>query len=172
VFGVCGAACLFRREVFDRVGGFDQDFFMVHEDVGFSFRAQLLGHRAVYVPGAIVRHAGSATLGPSSRAAVFYGQRNLEWVYVKNMPGMLLLRSLPGHLFYLGAAAVYFAFTGRFMAFASAKLSALSGLLSMWRKRRAADPREVRRVRKLMDRRWIALKVREKRFDRALARAR
>jgi GT2 family glycosyltransferase len=175
VFGICGAACVFRREVFERVGGFDDDFFMVHEDVDFSFRAQLLGHRAVYVPDAVVRHAGSATLGPSSRDAVFYGQRNLEWVYVKNMPWPHLLWSLPGHVVYVLAAAAYFAFTGRFTAFAAGKWAALLALPSVWRKRRAAPragPDEVRRVLSLMERRWLGLKVREKRFDRKLARAR
>ena len=88
VFGVCGAACMIRRDVFERVGGFDNDFFMVHEDVDFWDRAQLLGHRAVYVPDAVVRHGGSSSLGRSSRAAVFYGQRNLEWVYRRTRRGL------------------------------------------------------------------------------------
>ena len=48
VFGACGAAFAVRREVFDALGGFDESFFMVYEDVDLSYRAQLLGHRCWY----------------------------------------------------------------------------------------------------------------------------
>ena len=81
--------------MFDELGGFDEDFFASHEDVDLSYRARLRGHRCRYVPDAIVRHHGSATLGTISGFAVFHGQRNLEWVFLKNTPGSLLLRTLP-----------------------------------------------------------------------------
>jgi GT2 family glycosyltransferase len=84
VFGVCGAACMMPRAVFEELGGFDEDFFVSHEDVDLSYRARLRGYRCRYVPDAVVRHHGSATLGPVSAFAVFHGQRNLEWVFVKN----------------------------------------------------------------------------------------
>src|SRR4029079_16822023 len=89
VFGVCGAACLMPRAVFDELGGFDEDFFASHEDVDLSYRARLLGYRCRYVADAVVRHVGSATWGTVSATSVFYGQRNLEWAYVKNTPGRL-----------------------------------------------------------------------------------
>ena len=83
VFGVCGAACLMPKAVFDELGGFDDDFFASHEDVDLSYRARLRGYRCRYVPDAIVRHHGSATLGTISKFAVFHGQRNLEWVFLQ-----------------------------------------------------------------------------------------
>lgn len=168
VFGVCGAACLVRRDVFEDIGGFDADFFAVHEDVDFSYRARLLGYRTVYVPEAVVAHAGSATLGPRSRQAVFFGQRNLEWVYLKNTPLALLLVSLPGHCAYDLAAAGYFLATGRAAPFVRAKLAAFAGMTRMLDKRRAIQRRRrtpVRRLWRLMDRRWVALKWSEKRFE-------
>ncbi|RPJ61951.1 MAG: glycosyltransferase family 2 protein, partial [Acidobacteria bacterium] len=73
VFGACGAAFMIRRSVFEQIGGFDEDFFIVYEDVDLSYRAQLAGHRCLYVPGAMVRHAMSATLGRGSRLSAFYG---------------------------------------------------------------------------------------------------
>ena len=93
VFGVCGAACLMPKSVFDELGGFDEDFFASHEDVDLSYRARLRGYRVRYVPDAIVRHQGSATLGRQSSRAVYYGQRNLEWVYLKNSPAWILFRT-------------------------------------------------------------------------------
>ena len=172
VFGVCGAACLMPRRVFEELGGFDEDFFASHEDVDLSYRARLLGYRCRYVPDAIVRHWGSATLGRSSDFAVFHGQRNLEWVYLKNTPGSLLVRTLPGHLLYVAAAGLHFARMGRFGAFLRAKVAAASGLGRLLRKRAA-----VQRARRVgsdaivpyLDSRWIALKRREKRFDAGIA---
>jgi GT2 family glycosyltransferase len=172
VFGVCGAACLMPKAVFDELGGFDEDFFASHEDVDLSYRARLLGYRVRYVPGAIVRHRGSATLGRLSARAVFYGQRNLEWVYLKNSPPSLLFRTAFGHLFYNLAAAAYFTRTGHAGTFVRAKAAALAALPSILRKR--AEVQGSRRVDadalwRVMEPRWLALKRREKRFDQDVA---
>ena len=67
VFGVCGAACLMPKAVFEELGGFDEDFFASHEDVDLSYRARLRGYRCRYVADAVVRHHGSATLGRHER---------------------------------------------------------------------------------------------------------
>ena len=168
VFGVCGAACLISKAVFDELGGFDEDFFASHEDVDLSYRARLLGYRCRYVADAIVLHHGSGTLGRVSPFAVYQGQRNLEWVYVKNTPASLLVRTLPGHLIYNAAAAVHFARAGRGLAFARAKIAAIAGLPRMLRKRAAIQ--RSRRVDESaidahLERRWLATKLREKRFD-------
>jgi GT2 family glycosyltransferase len=170
VFGACGAAFLIPKKIFDEVGGFDEDFFTTHEDVDLSYRVRLLGYRCVYAPGALVRHVGSATLGLASHTAVYYGQRNLEWVYLKNTPFRLLLLSLPLHLMYIVAAAGYFASIGRLPSFAAAKWAALRRLPAMIRKRRA-----IQRARRVSDESiwrqlepgWVALKIREKRFERS-----
>jgi GT2 family glycosyltransferase len=174
VFGACGAAFMIRREIFSEVGGFDEDLFLVHEDVDLSYRVQLLDYRCFYVADARVRHAGSATLGTVSRDAVFQGQRNLEWVYFKNTPAGLLIRSCPGHAVYVAAAALYLARLGLFGTFVRAKWSALAGLPRLLAKRR-----QVQRARRassgrlwsLMEPRWLQLKRAEKQFDLRLARS-
>jgi GT2 family glycosyltransferase len=172
VFGVCGAACLMPRRVFDELGGFDEDFFASHEDVDLSYRARLLGYRCGYVADAVVRHHGSATIGRISTFAIFHGQRNLEWLYVKNTPASLLVTTLVSHLIYVAAAAVHFARTGAFGAFLRAKLAALAGLPRALRKR--AQIQRTRRVdaaalRPLLETGWLSTKIREKRFDAELA---
>lgn len=168
VFGACGAAFMIRRELFEALAGFDEDFFLVYEDVDLSYRAQLLNHRCLYVPDAIVRHAGSAAMGSVSRLSVYYGQRNLEWVYVKNTPWPLLLRSLPWHLLYSLAGAVYLAWAGHLGTWFAAKWAATRGLPSVLRKRRLvqhARTANARRLWQLMVPRWLSVKWREKRFD-------
>jgi len=171
VFGVCGAACLMPKAVFDELGGFDEDFFASHEDVDLSYRARLRGYRCRYVSEATVRHHGSATLGTISARAIFYGQRNLEWTYLKNTPASLLVRTLPGHLVYLVAAAAHFARMGLLVTFVRAKVAAIAGLPAVLRKRLL-----IQRTRTIsatgiephLERRWFAAKIREKRFDSSL----
>src|SRR5205823_7809787 len=171
VFGVCGAAFLLPKAVFDELGGFDEDFFASHEDVDLSYRARLRGYRCRYVADAIVRHVGSATLGSVSSFSVFHGQRNLEWMYVKDTPGSLLWATLPGHIVYDVAAGVHFARIGMLRPYLRAKAAALAGLRRMLRKRAAIQ--RARRVgasaiAPLLDTRWLSTKLREKRFDAQL----
>ena len=171
VFGACGAACLIRRALFDDIGGFDEAYFAVHEDVDLSYRCQLLGYHCLYCPTAVVHHAGSGTMGRISAPSVFWGQRNLEWTYVKNTPWPLLLLTLPGHVLYNLAATVYFARAGHLRTFLSAKWHAVRELPRVWRQRRDVQRRRrisLRRLWRLQDGGWIALKIREKRFDLGL----
>lgn len=172
VFGVCGAAFLMPKALFEELGGFDEDFFASHEDVDLSYRARLQGHRCRYVAGAVVRHRGSATLGRVSAFAVFHGQRNLEWMWVKNSPASILWRTAPGHLLYTVAAAAHFARAGLLVPFLKAKLAAARGLPAMLRKRAAIQRgRRVgaEAVWPLLERRWLATKLAEKRFDLGIA---
>ena len=172
VFGVCGAACLVAKRVFEELGGFDEHLFISHEDVDLSYRARLRGYRCRYVADAVVAHHGSSTLGRVSAFAVYHGQRNLEWVYLKNTPISLLLRTLPGHLVYVAAAAAHFARAGLLGTFVRAKLAALAGIPRVLRQRAA-----VQRARRVdataiaihLDRAWLSTKLREKRFDLGLA---
>jgi GT2 family glycosyltransferase len=61
VFGVCGAACLLRRELFDDLGGYDESYFAFYEDVDLNVRARIAGWRFAYVPEAVVWHVGNAS---------------------------------------------------------------------------------------------------------------
>jgi GT2 family glycosyltransferase len=172
VFGVCGAACLMPKALFDQLRGFDEHFFVSHEDVDLSYRARLLGYRCRYVADAVVRHLGSATLGKVSAFGVFHGQRNLEWVYLKNTPGALLARTFAGHLVYTAAAAVHFARLGLLGPFLRAKAAALAGIPRVLRQRAVVQRTRVVGPADLwpqMERRWLSTKLREKRFDVGIA---
>jgi hypothetical protein len=171
VFGVCGAACLMSKAVFDEIGGFDEDFFASHEDVDLSYRARLRGYRCRYVADAVVRHVGSATLGTDSAYSVFHGQRNLEWMYIKDTPGALLVRTLPGHVVYDVAAGVHFARIGMLGPYLRAKVAAISGLPRMLRKRAEIQRSrcvDAAAIASQLDTKWLSTKMREKRFDAKL----
>ena len=61
IFGVCGAACLLRRELFTDLGGYDESYFAFYEDVDLNVRARIAGWRFEYVPEAVVWHVGNAS---------------------------------------------------------------------------------------------------------------
>jgi GT2 family glycosyltransferase len=99
VFGACAAGALDRRSLFGDIGLFDEDFFAYCEDGDISFRAQLAGHRCVYVPGAVVYHIGSAsTGGKRSETNVRLGTQNGINLLVKDLPASLVWRMLPSLL--------------------------------------------------------------------------
>jgi len=136
VFGACGGAVAYRRRMLEDIGFLDPDFFMIYEDVDLSFRAQLRGYQCVYIPGAIVYHHYRATIKTRPALQVFYSQRNIECVYLKNMPIGLILRSAPQRMLYEMGAAIYFIKLGSGAAFFRAKVDVLRLLPSLFGKRR------------------------------------
>ena len=136
VFGGCGGAVAYRRTMLKDIGFLDPEFFMIYEDADLSFRAQLRGYECVYVPGALVYHRYRATIGKAPSRQVFYSQRNIELLYLKNMPLGLILRSAPQRLAYEVGAAIDFSGKGAGAAFLRAKLDVLRCLPSILRKRR------------------------------------
>jgi GT2 family glycosyltransferase len=61
VFGVCGAACLLRRELFEQLGGYEESYFSFYEDVDLNVRARIAGWRFAYLPEAVAWHLGNAS---------------------------------------------------------------------------------------------------------------
>jgi GT2 family glycosyltransferase len=139
VFAPCAAAALYRREAFEEVDGFDEQFFCYFEDVDLGFRLRLRGHRCFYVHTAVVRHVSSALSGYRSDFAVYHGERNAVWTFVKNMPGPLLWVYLPQHLALNLAALLYYPWRGQGGVVLRAKLDALRGLPSVLGRRRAVQ---------------------------------
>ena len=69
VFGVCGAACLLRRELFAELGGYDERYFSFYEDVDLNVRARIAGWRFLLEPEAVVWHVGEAAWRQASPSA-------------------------------------------------------------------------------------------------------
>lgn len=158
IFAPCAAAALYKREVFLGAGGFDEDFFCYMEDVDLGFRLRLLGHVAMLVPEAVVYHVGGGTSGGRrSDFAVYHGQRNLVWVYVKNMPAPCIRRYLGQHLLFNIVSLLYFLARGQGGVAFRAKWHALKGLGAMLAKRRFVQADvcvPVERVRAAMAEGW------------------
>jgi hypothetical protein len=100
VFGPCAGAALYRREMLDEVGLFDEGFFIYLEDVDLAWRARWRGWRAVYAPSARVYHHHSAALQEGSPRKTYLLARNKIVMLAKNYPGPHWVGFLPLILFY------------------------------------------------------------------------
>ncbi len=98
VFSPCAAAAMYRRDYFEKAGGFDESFFCYYEDVDLGFRIRLLGGRAWQVGGAVVHHVSSGVARQYGDFMQYHCYRNLVWTMVKNVPfpSLLLVASLYG----------------------------------------------------------------------------
>jgi GT2 family glycosyltransferase len=148
VFGVCGAACLLRRELFDDLGGYDERYFAFYEDVDLNVRARMAGWRFRLEPSAVVWHRGAASwrkgfAHPSADNARLVARNRLA-TQVKFMPVGAMPRISAVELGALARAAR----ERRFGATAAGKLAALRWLGALRRERRrlreTGDPARAR----------------------------
>jgi len=79
VFGPSAAAALYRREMLNEIGLFDEQYFAYYEDVELAWRARRAGWRCLYAPRARVVHVHSATGGRLSGLKAYYLGRN-KWL--------------------------------------------------------------------------------------------
>lgn len=118
VFSACAGAAMYRREVFEEIGLFDEEHFAYLEDVDVGYRARIAGYRNVYEPMAWIIHVGSAASGSRhNEFKVRLSARNNLYLIYKNMPVLQILLNLPlllagflvKYLFFLkkGLGAIY-----------------------------------------------------------------
>lgn len=95
LFGT-GSALFVRRELFDRLGGFDERYFMFFEDVDLGWRINLQGSRVRYVPTSIAyhRHHASMTAHGAHKENVLL-ERNALFTLFKNLEDETLSEVLP-----------------------------------------------------------------------------
>ena len=135
-FGVCGAACLLRRELFTELGGYDESYVSFCEDVDLNVRARIAGWRFATVPEAVVRHVGNATwqtgfANPGAENSRLVARNRLA-TQIKFMPAAAIPRIAAVEA---GALARSVA-QRRFAATAKGKLEALRRLPALRRERR------------------------------------
>jgi GT2 family glycosyltransferase len=143
-------AALYRREVIEKTGFFDDDFFAYAEDSDLGLRVRLAGWEAVVATQAVVYHKYSQSSGSLSPFKVYLVERNHYWVAVKNFPvGRLLALPLFTAVRYFeqarsvllgkGAGGEFLAGGSRgavLKAFFKGIFDSLCGMPRMFRKRR------------------------------------
>jgi GT2 family glycosyltransferase len=93
IFAPSAVAALYKREALEKVGLFDDAFFMYQEEVDLAWRLRFGGYASIYVPNAIVYHLHSATSKAFSPLKAYYSERNRIWVVFKNFTWSMILKS-------------------------------------------------------------------------------
>ncbi len=145
------SAAMYRREMLEELGGFDEDFFLYCEDTDLGLRGRWAGWRCLYVPEAVVRHRYSHSAGRASALKAYLVERNRLSLVAKNFPVSGLLAApfaaLSRYLWHLRWAAKGRGTAARFrsegggawrlpLLVLMAHLAFLSRAAGLWRKRR------------------------------------
>lgn len=151
IFAPPGCALFIKRAVFEKLGGFDPQFFMYADETDLSWRLGLAGYKVVTVAEAKVHHRGSVAANPCGGSKVveyrttemvrFHATRNGLLVILKNAQHVLLLLALSQLLWISLEALAVFVLTRNWPLIRRAYLRALS---DVWRLRHYI--REHRRI--------------------------
>ncbi|MBS6396881.1 MAG: glycosyltransferase family 2 protein [Clostridiales bacterium] len=96
IFSSCGGAAIYRRQLVEELGGFDEAHFAYLEDMDLSYRANIFGYCHWYVPEAVVYHMGSGTSGSRyNHFKVIHSAGNNVYLIYKNMPFLQILLNAP-----------------------------------------------------------------------------
>jgi len=167
-----GSAALYRREMLDEIGLFDESFFLYCEDTDLGLRARWAGWECLYVPDAVVEHRYSHSSGKASALKAYYVERNRLYVIFKNFP-LLDLACVPFYAMARYFWHVVYAVGGRGKAAEFGReggslfrlpwyvvcghLALLVRLPAIWRERRATKRRlSAKQFRRLMRRHTIS----------------
>ena len=71
-----GCCLLIKKEVIEKIGGLEEDYFLYYEDTDFSLQAQNIGYKCVYVPRSKIYHKISRSTKPGSASYIYYHVRN------------------------------------------------------------------------------------------------
>ncbi|HEU5123890.1 MAG TPA: glycosyltransferase family 2 protein [Verrucomicrobiae bacterium] len=101
IFMPGGCSYLIERELFERIGGFDSEFYMYADEYDLSWRVWIAGARALFVPAARLHHRGAADVNPAggetrveirtTHSKRFYSNRNGLLLLLKDCEHVLLL---------------------------------------------------------------------------------
>jgi hypothetical protein len=76
VDGVSGCVMLIRREVFEAIGLFHEDYFFSFEDLDFCLTARRAGFHTFLAGDALAYHEGGRSIGTHAVQRLYYGTRN------------------------------------------------------------------------------------------------
>lgn len=127
IFSACAGAAIYRRKLLLELCLFDENHFAYLEDVDLGYRARIHGYRNLYVPGAVVLHAGSGASGSRHNAfKVRLSAQNSVYLLYKNMPLPQILLNLPFLLAGFLLKALFFLRKGLFASWLQGTLAGVA----------------------------------------------
>ena len=119
---VTGAAFAIRREVLESIGFVDESFCFYFEDVDYCYRARAAGFRIVYLPDAVLRHHGKASLGDGTVSYhTFFHTSRLQFVLKHQGVSYFISQFRPAEGAWLGSGISPDGLTGLRQAYQSVR---------------------------------------------------
>jgi len=120
VFTNKGASMLIRRELIEKIGLFDEDFWCYYEETDFCHRVWLSGSECWYYPQAVVSHAmGGTSLSVDNSYVQFHNFKNKLLSLLKNFELSTLLTAIPVCLLINTLIGLLWLMQGKFKHFAA-----------------------------------------------------
>jgi hypothetical protein len=112
-----GCALLIDKIAFEKIGFFDENFFLYYEDLDFLMRAKIKGISTWLIPEARLLHHVSGSITRTSNEAFFFWMGYSSWLYFsKHAQLWQWIFILPWRLAHAIKLSVQFIFTGRYNA--------------------------------------------------------
>ena len=149
-----------RKELFERIGGYDEAFFLYGEELDLSWRVWAAGERIFHVPTAKIHHRGAAAVNPkggtkvveirTSESKRFYANRNHLLTLLKDAQHALLLLLVPALILQFAEGLAGMVLSRRWSFFSRTFLAVVA---DCWRLRAhvLAERRRIRSLRRRSD---------------------
>ena len=113
IFWASGAAMIVRKEVFDKLGGFDESYFAHQEEIDLCWRMKRAGYKVMVNPSTHVYHLGGGTLAYESPNKTYLNFRNSIINLIKNDESGFWFLKFLARLLLDGLAAIQILFKGQ-----------------------------------------------------------
>lgn len=114
---ICGCSLLIKKEVINKIGLLDPNYYLYYEDTDWGLRALNKGYSNLYVPKAKIWHKVSASINENSSTALYYGIRNHFLLIKKNGTLKHMLTFLPVFLARKFIFSLFLLLKGKFNGF-------------------------------------------------------
>ncbi|QKX06339.1 glycosyltransferase family 2 protein [Aquimarina sp. TRL1] len=108
IFWASGACLFIRKDIFEKVGKLDEDYFAHQEEIDLCWRIHNYGYQVLYVGTSTVYHLGGATLNNMNPKKTYLNYRNSLYSLLKNVKGRNVWLIILLRLFLDGIAAIKF----------------------------------------------------------------
>lgn len=115
------AGMFIKKRIFNKIGGFDEDYFIFVEETDLGWRCWLAGYQVILCPSSIVYHHFSATKSVvdekfNNYLVRFHGTKNYILTLYKNLSTGYLIKILPLHIILWLGLSFYLTLTGNFQS--------------------------------------------------------
>lgn len=147
IFWATGACMMIRADLFNELGGFDDDFFAHMEEIDLCWRMKHKGYKIMYTPESTIYHIGGGTLSSDSPFKLYLNYRNNLSLLYKNVPSKYFITTLLERTFLDIASAFVYLIQGKpksFLAVFKAHMKFFGNLKPLTQKRKQIHRNEKR----------------------------